>query len=345
MSDGVGRVALLWRGDGESSPSKAPPSSRLRPMFDALAEVGVETEAVAYHDEKAAEVRDQLLRCEGVLVWVDPVSGDHDRTKLDSVLREVADRGAWVSAHPDVILAMGTKEVLYRTRSLGWGSDVDVYGTIAELRERFPSRLATSDGARVLKQYRGNGGIGVWRVDRLTPSTVRVQGARRRGHDTEDLDLEVFIARCAAYFDYSGGEGRLVDQPFQPRITEGMIRSYLVRDRVVGFARQYPDPDAADPARTFGLPAAKTMFPADEPVFAALRTALESEWVGGLQELVGVGAWQLPLLWDADFLYGPRDADGTDTYVLCEINVSCIIPFPDAAPRALAGAVRDLLTR
>ena len=37
----------------------------------------------------------------------------------------------------------------------------------------------------------------------------------------------------------------------------------------------------------------------------------------------------LPVLWDADFLYGPRTASGDDTYVLCEINVSSVIPFPD----------------
>jgi hypothetical protein len=30
-------------------------------------------------------------------------------------------KGVWVSAHPDVILKMGVKEVLHRTRHLGWG--------------------------------------------------------------------------------------------------------------------------------------------------------------------------------------------------------------------------------
>ena len=47
----------------------------------------------------------------------------------------------------------------------------------------------------------------------------------------------------------------------------------------------------------------------------------------------------LPVLWDADFLYGPRTASGDDTYVLCEINVSSVIPFPDQAPAAVARLV------
>jgi glutathione synthase/RimK-type ligase-like ATP-grasp enzyme len=312
-------------------------------MFDALEAVEIDAVPAVYSDASAEAVRDELLRCDGVLVWVDPVAGDDDRETLDDVLRQVADSGVWVSAHPDVILAMGTKEVLFRTRDLGWGSDVVLYRTSAEFRDQFPAQLGASTSPRVLKQYRGNGGIGVWKVERLSRSRVRVQGARRRGFETEDLDLDTFIARCDAYFEYAGGEGRLVDQPFQDRITEGIIRCYLVKGRVVGFCRQYADPAAPDPTRVFGLPAAKTMFPRDEPAFSVLRTAVESRWVPQMQEIVGVDAARLPFLWDADFLYGPRGTDGRDSYVLCEINVSSVIPYPAQAPQAVANALLDRL--
>ncbi len=36
----------------------------------------------------------------------------------------------------------------------------------------------------------------------------------------------------------------------------------------------------------------------------------------------------LPLIWDADFMLGPPGADGTDSYVLGEINVSSVFRFP-----------------
>ena len=49
------------------------------------------------------------------------------------------------------------------------------------------------------------------------------------------------------------------------------------------------------------------------------------------------------MIWDSDFLYGPKDADGADTYVLCEINVSSVYPFPDDALGPLADAVRAQL--
>jgi len=328
--------------------------TRLGPIFDALAEVDLVGEVAVYSDDATDEIRSQLVGVDGVLVWVDPVAEGGDRTNLDALLREVAAKGVWVSAHPDTIMRMGTKEVLYRTRELGWGSETYLYESVDDFNERFPS-IITAGGARVLKQHRGNGGIGVYKVELVADSphdepVVRVQSARMRDEVTEDLALHAFMQRSARYFTYSGGTGRLIDQPFQRRITEGIVRCYLVKGEVVGFARQYPhaasptgDPSA--PRSIFGLPAAKTMYAPDESTFRSLRTKVESEWVPGMQSLVKVDSASLPVLWDADFLFGPKDASGEDTYVLCEINVSAITPFPPEAPPKLAqatlAAVRD----
>jgi len=43
-----------------------------------------------------------------------------------------------------------------------------------------------------------------------------------------------------------------------------------------------------------------------------------------------------PVIWDADFMYGAKDAAGEDTHVLCEINISEVYPFPDEALIPLA---------
>lgn len=233
------RVALVFRGDRSRGQSDRIENSRLAPVAAALADVGLRAELAPFSEAVADDVRQQLLGVGGVLVWVDPVTGSDDRTVLDELLRDIANAGVWVSAHPDVILKMGTKEVLYRTRDVGWGSEVELYRTPAELRERFPSKL--DGGARVIKQYRGNGGIGVWKVERSTSSSgsVLVQGARARDDTVEETSLEDFTARCDKYFTYSGGQGRLIDQPFQPRITDGIARCYLVKNEVVGFCRQH----------------------------------------------------------------------------------------------------------
>ena len=123
-------------------------------------------------------------------------------------------------------------------------------------------------------------------------------------------------------------------------------RVYFVEREVVGFASQQPasraaDPEAPDPDRVLGMPSAKTMHPADEPRFRSLRERLDAEWVRGMQRLVDVRDDELPVLWDADFLHGHRN----DGYMLCEINVSSVIPFPEAVPGKVADAVTRRLER
>jgi hypothetical protein len=331
-----GKLALLWRGDRQARSEATAQNNRYHRVFEALAALGIEAEPAVYADDMADEVRRQLLGCDGVLVWVDPISDGQNRVKLDALLRDVASRGVWVSAHPDVILKMGVKEVLYRTRDLGWGADTHLYRTAKAFREEFPPRLRTA-GARVLKQNRGNGGQGVWRVELLSGAAiVRVLHARR-GSVPETMPLGDFMKQCEAYF---ANEGCIVDQPFQPRLPDGMIRCYMGEDKVVGFGHQFikalitPPPEGPDsPA---AQPGPRIMHPASAPPFQALRKKMESEWTPQMMHRLGIDVGSLPIIWDADFLYGPRDASGQDTYVLCEINVSSVFAIPEQAPSEIA---------
>jgi hypothetical protein len=271
-----------------------------------------------------------------VLVWVDPISEGQNRMVLDALLRDVASRGVWVSAHPDVILKMGVKEVLYRTKDLGWGTDTHLYRAAKTFREEFPQRLRT-EGPRVLKQNRGNGGQGVWKVELLSDTTMVQVLQARRGSAPGTIPLGEFVKQCEVYF---ANEGCIIDQPFQVRLPEGMIRCYMGADKVVGFGHQLikalvaPPPEGPDsPA---AQPGPRIMHPASAQQFQALRTKMESEWTPQMMRLLGIDAGSLPIIWDADFLYGPRDASGRDTYVLCEINVSSVFPFPEQAPAEIA---------
>jgi hypothetical protein len=161
---------------------------------------------------------------DGVLVWVDPIHDGKTRSVLDAMLRDVAARGTWVSAHPDVILKMGVKEVLYRPRHLGWGTDKNLYRTAREFAAEFPLRLRSA-GPRVLKQNRGNGGQAVWKVEQIASppggtSMVHVLHAWW-GSVPEELPLQDFVTRCNLCFT---PDGCIVDQPFQQRLPDGMIR-------------------------------------------------------------------------------------------------------------------------
>lgn len=341
-SDTQPRVALVWRGDLESRARASAQKGRLTPVFEALAQEGVTAEPAVYCEEAAAEVREQLLGMDGVLVWVDPISDGRDRSQLDALLRDVAADGVWVSSHPDVILKMGVKEVLYSTRDLGWGTDTDLYVAPEDFRARFPARLAA--GPRVLKQNRGNGGQGVWKIELpaggapADDAAVEVLHARR-GSQIEHMRLTDLMSRCDEYF---AGGGRLIDQPFQARLPEGMIRCYLVQERVVGFGRQLIK--ALLPPEA-GEPGPRIMSGADYPPFQALRGRMENDWVPAMLRRLQIDPVDLPAVWDADFLYGPKAPGGEDSYVLCEINISAVFPIPDEAPAEMARYVARRLAR
>ena len=173
------RVAILFPGDAEARKTSTPETSRFLPVFQALAHRGLHVEPAVYHDDFAEEVRPQLMRADGVLVWVNPIEGGRDRTKLDAMLRDVAASGVYVSTHPEVILKLGTKEVLVQTRHMGWGViDTQQHMTIDQLRQTMSSQIAEGK-ARVLKQYRGNGGNGVWKVEPATKDSPGEEQARR----------------------------------------------------------------------------------------------------------------------------------------------------------------------
>lgn len=330
-------VAILSRGDAAARRDATPQNSRFVQVFEALAALGVEARTAIYDESFAEEIREQLLAVDGVLVWVNPIQDGRSRAGLDALLRDVAARGVWVSAHPDVILKMGTKEVLYHTRSMGWGSDTALYRTAEAMRADLPARLAT--GPRVIKRNRGNGGQGVWKVERLpTSPVIRVLDATK---DTpEELTLDAFLRRCAEYFE----NGSVIDQPFQPRLSEGVVRCYMAGDRCAGFGHHKVKALVDSPAAR--SEAGPRLYSSNaDPRFQRLRRLMEEEWTPQLTALLDIARDDLPMIWDADFMLGPILPDGTDSYVLGEINVSSVHPYPDEAPAEIAARVADRLQR
>src|SRR5213079_972706 len=212
-----------------------------------------------------------LLGLDGVLVWVNPIEQGKDRSRLDPLLREVASAGVWVSGHPDVILRMATKRVLVDTASMSWSADTHLYGSFEQLAAELPVRAAER-GPLVLKQHRGMGGDGVWMVETASPGEFRVQHAAA-GAPPELMAAKAFLERCAPYFAV---RGLMVEQPFQPRLAEGMIRVYLSNDVVVGFAHQYPRAFLA-PEVAATLPTEKRFLEPSTERFKPLRERMESE--------------------------------------------------------------------
>ena len=247
-----GRVAIVFPADAKERLSTNLEQSRFAGIAKALRATGMEVVGAPFADELVEAVRAQLLGVDGVLVWINPIQAGRDRSVLNAMLADVASMGVFVSAHPEVIDKLGTKEVLYRTREMSWGCDTRLYATLEAMRTELP--ISVGFGARVLKQL----------VNALYPAAP------------------------------------------------------------------------GTPSNEAPRPGPRHYFPSSRPDFQRLKQKLEHQWLDELCRLVGLEKSQLPVIWDADFLYGPKDADGADTFVLCEINVSSVYPFPEDALLPLA---------
>lgn len=353
MNNITPQLAIVYPGDATVRAAATRENNRFAALFEAFAAAGVAAHPVVYNDDQVAEARAQLLAVDGALVWVNPIEAGRSRATLDALLREVAAAGVMVSTHPDTILKLGTKDVLVATRHLAFGSDCHHVASLARLRAELPARLA-GGATRVLKQWRGHSGIGVWQVrgpaDGSSPSEHTPLFVRhaQRGSLPETLTLAEFMQRMAVYFEAGG---HMVDQPWQPRLNEGMLRCYVVNKQVAGFGVQavnalYPAPEGAAPEAA-PPPGPRLYHGPDLPLGQALKQQLEGRWIAELQAALAIPDEQLPLLWDCDFLLGERGADAQpgdpERYVLCEINVSSVAPYPESAIVPLVQATRARL--
>src|SRR5207253_10230065 len=117
-------------------------------------------------------------------------------------------------------------------------------------------------------------GGGIWKICLadsacvVSPSTpVRLRHAAR-GSVEEVVEFEDAVQRFSEYFK---GDGRMIDQEYQERLTDGMVRCYLVEDKVAGFGHQainalYPAPAGAPPEEA-SQTGPGTYFPPDQPEF------------------------------------------------------------------------------
>lgn len=330
------KVALLYPGDRAMRDRADPNESRFAALFAAFADAGVDAQPAVWHDHFADEVQQQLQQVDGVLVWCNPIEDGRRRDRLDALLTALSRDGVFVSTHPDVIQRLGTKDVLFDTRDLPFGSDVSRIDSLAQLAEELPRRL--EQGPRVLKQHRGHSGIGIWRVEQAAqPGHFRVRHAQRGSTETQ-MDMAELQSTMAPYFAPEAG-GHMIDQAWQRRLAEGMVRAYLVEDKVTGFGHQrvnalHPDQPQAGQRVYFGP---------DLQQFQSLKQRLETHWITELRTTMGIGHEQLPMLWDCDFMFGEPTATDAEPYVLCEINVSSVSPFPPSSIAPLVAATRSRL--
>ena len=319
-------IGIVWRGDREARRAATPQNNRFHRVFEELAALGIQAEPAVYDEDirrRGARAAPGRRRRAG-LGRSDPQG--KTRAALDALLRDVAARGPWVSAHPDVILKMGVKEVLI-ARGISAGAPTRI--SIARRRRfamHFPPRLRSA-GPRVLKQNRGNGGQGVWKVE-LVSDRRRAQRRARAA----------CAARQRAGGHAAGGFHGALRAVFRRRrlhrrsaVSAAPARRHdpLLHGRRQGRRLRAPVHQGADPAAARRARIPRPRSPVRASCTAPTRRRFRRSGEDGNRVdaaddagCSGIDAASLPIIWDADFLYGPRTASGEDTYVLCEINVS-----------------------
>ncbi len=329
-------IALLIFGEPGST-RNALTEEKYKKLATHFIEKGFEVDSVLYHDSASGKLAKELLKYNGILVWVNPIEQQGDRKTLDALLAQLSSHGCFVSAHPATILKLGTKEILYKVKDTEFGGDVHLYNSFEEFKKHF---LKEARGIRILKQYRGNGGDGVYKIDTtgLKNNQVIVTHATS-GNEEMPMTIKDFYLQFESYF--SNGS-MLIDQKWNPNIINGMVRCYLSGSLVTGFG--YQEINALYPIINgiYKKPGQRFYYTEDCGLFKDLKEVMEKKWVSQLQKLTGIKSEELPVIWDADFFINKINSENAaEKYSLCEINASCVSPFPESSIPYIVDTVKE----
>ena len=295
------------------------------PVVKSLRDRGWTAEIVFYCDEQRGEIyRYTLERASAYISRINPGNLE-DETGYFQMLRELVNHGIEGLPHPDAMIAYGAKNALVKlTETALVPTDTFAYYDFETFKSTFRKNVAK--GVRVLKQNRGSTGEGIWRVQLLDPTAVDDKGAAKvealvrcteaKDNHVEERPLGDFIDYCAQYL--TGRNGMIVDMPFMPRIVEGEVRVLMLRRNPVYVVHKKPA-DTADAFSATLFSGARYTYQKPEE-WPELMQMVEDN----LDELIErLGGYAIPLLWTADFMLDTAP-DGTDRYVLGEINASCV---------------------
>lgn len=328
-------IAFVVFGE-ENSARNALTEDNYKPLADSLIENGFNVESVLFHDTRIKHLEKKLPEFDAVMVWVDAIVQGVDRRPLDTLLIEAAKKGVFVSTHPDIIQKIGTKQVLFSTKDMDWGGDIELYSTYQDFESRFFSSLdGCSSNIRVLKKYRGSNGNGVYKVYLVDNDVCLIPAPSPE--DKRVFSKKDFLEEFRGYFEDSG---ILINQPWANGIINGMVRAYMTENKVTGFGYQESIAlcQYTNDLNSQVRPVSRRFYFSEHcGLFQDLRSILESKWIPQLLEIHSISSDAnsqrqfpaLPLLWDIDLFINDVNNQSTEKkYTLCEINVSGVSPFP-----------------
>ncbi len=298
------------------------------PIVNAIKEKGYGAEVIYYRDEWFDDVFNYVLEnADAVVSRINPGNLPNGEARLFELLRQLHDSNVIVFTHPNTMMRFGAKDALAKLADTELvPDDTYAYYTYEEFKKNFPKSI--SYGTRVLKQNRGSTGQGIWRVeiidnkvnyepgDTLPLDTV-IKCTEAVDNHVEYNTLGKFIKFCKRYIE--GDNGMLVDMRFMPRIVEGEIRILMVADKPIFVVHKKPVQQKDAFSATIASGAKYTYYKPEE------YQELVDKFVNSIPMISDkLGKIKnTPIIWTADFMLD-YDKDGNDTFVLGEMNCSCV---------------------
>ncbi|AGG66095.1 Cj0069 family protein [Corynebacterium callunae] len=299
------------------------------PIVNSILGHGWHAEVVFYRPEWSEDLFNYVSeKFDGYISRVNPGNIPGGERGYFDLLTRLSEAGLVGMSTPEEMMAYGAKDALVKLSETDLvPSDTHAYYDVETLHKLFPSSL--SYGERVLKQNRGSTGSGIWRVQLVDkelaasikpgtelPLDTKIKCTEAVDNHTEIRELGEFMDFCDQYI--IGDNGMLVDMRFMPRIVEGEIRILLVGPHPVFVVHKKPAEGGDNFSATLFSGAKYTY---DKPEqwqdlideFAEARPVIAEK----------LGGDNIPLIWTADFMLDTAP-DGSDTYVLGEINCSCV---------------------
>ncbi|AKK08019.1 Cj0069 family protein [Corynebacterium testudinoris] len=299
------------------------------PIVNAIKEAGWDAEVVFYRPEWTEDLFTYVSEnFGGYISRVNPGNIPGGEKGYFDLLTRLSDAGLVGMSTPAEMMAYGAKDALVKLNDTDLvPADTAAYYDVESFHNTFPTSL--SYGERVLKQNRGSTGSGIWRVQledkdlaasvepgTALPLDTKLKATEAVDNHTEIRELGEFMDFCDQYI--IGDNGMLVDMRFMPRIVEGEIRILLVGPHPVFVVHKKPAAGGDNFSATLFSGAKYTY---DKPEawqelvdqFADARPVIAEK----------LGGDNIPLIWTADFMLADGE-DGSDTYVLGEINCSCV---------------------
>ncbi|AZA12881.1 Cj0069 family protein [Corynebacterium choanae] len=300
------------------------------PIVNAIKDKGWHAEVVYYRPEWSEALYEYVSQnFDAYISRVNPGNIPGGEKGYFELLTKLSDEGGLVGmSRPDEMMSYGAKDALVKLASTDLvPEDTYAYYEVEDFHKTFPKSI--SYGERVLKQNRGSTGSGIWRVQLVDKElAASVEPGTELPLDTElkcteAVDNHTEIRKLGEFMDFCdqyivGDNGMLVDMRFMPRIVEGEIRILLVGPHPVFVVHKKPAAGGDNFSATLFSGAQYTY---DKPeawqdlvdMFAEARPVIAEK----------LGGDNIPLIWTADFMLDDAP-DGGDTYVLGEINCSCV---------------------